>query len=86
MTQHAIQTRRVAFDHPRGSLRRHYVDGDLVMSHLVALLSATFPPGEDFFVRSVRHYRDRVTDPDLAARVRGFIGQEVVHGREHDHL
>ncbi|GAA4322764.1 metal-dependent hydrolase [Actinomadura luteofluorescens] len=86
MTQHPIQTRRVAFDHPKGSLRRHYVDGDLVMSHLVALLSATFPPGEDFFVRSVRHYRDRITDPDLAAQVRGFIGQEVVHGREHDHL
>ncbi|HEU5026352.1 MAG TPA: metal-dependent hydrolase [Spirillospora sp.] len=86
MTQRTIRTRRIAFDHPKGSMRRHYVDGDLVMSHVVALLSATFPPGEDFFVRSVRHYRDRITDPDLAEQVRGFIGQEVVHGREHDRL
>ncbi|KAB2371219.1 metal-dependent hydrolase [Actinomadura montaniterrae] len=86
MTERTIRTRRVAFDHPKGSMRRHYVDGDLVMSHVVALLSATFPPGEDFFVRSVRHYRDRITDPDLAEQVRGFIGQEVVHGREHDRL
>ncbi|MBO2463339.1 metal-dependent hydrolase [Actinomadura violacea] len=86
MTEHAIRARRIAFEHPKGSLRRHYVDGDLVMSHIVALLSATFPPGEDFFVRSVRHYGDRITDPDLAAQVRGFIGQEVIHGREHDRL
>ncbi|TDD64871.1 metal-dependent hydrolase [Actinomadura darangshiensis] len=86
MTQRTIRTRRIAFDHPKGSLRRHYVDGDLVMSHIVALLSATFPPGEDFFVRSVRHYSDRIKDPDLAEQVRGFIGQEVVHGREHDNL
>ncbi|POM23835.1 putative metal-dependent hydrolase [Actinomadura rubteroloni] len=82
----ALRVRRVRFAHPAGALRRHYADGDLIMSHTVAVLSATFPPGEDFFVRSVRHYRDRITDPELAAQVRGFIGQEVVHSREHDHL
>ena len=42
-----------------------------------------FPDGEDFFVRSVRHYRDQITDPDLKRQVAGFIGQEAVHGREH---
>ncbi|WP_019631219.1 metal-dependent hydrolase [Actinomadura atramentaria] len=82
----AVKPRRVKFAYPRGALRRHYVEGDLVMSHVVAVLSATFPPGEEFFVRSVRHYADRVTDPELAAQVRGFIGQEIVHGREHDRL
>ena len=53
------------------------------MSHIVAMLSAMFPEGEDFFVRSVRHYADRITDPELKAQVAGFIGQEVTHGREH---
>lgn len=81
-----VRVRRVSFSYPEGALRKHYVDGDLVMSHVVAVLSATFPPGEDFFVRSVRHYRDRITDPELAEQVRGFIGQEVTHGREHDEL
>ena len=63
---------------------KHYAaEGDLIMSHVVAVLSATFPDGEDFFVRSVRHYRDQLTDPELKRQVAGFIGQESVHGREH---
>lgn len=81
-----LHVRRIRFDYPADSLRKHYVQGDLVMSHVVAVLSATFPPGEDFFVRSVRRYADRVTDPVLAEQVRGFIGQEVTHGREHREL
>jgi predicted metal-dependent hydrolase len=78
-----VQTRRIGFDYPTGSLSRHYVDGDLVMSHVVAVLSAMFPEGEDFFVRAVRRYADRFEDPQLQVQVRGFIGQEVTHGREH---
>jgi predicted metal-dependent hydrolase len=78
-----VRARRVRFTYPTGSLKRHYVDGDLVMSHVVAHLSATFPEGEDFFVRSVRRFADQITDPELKSRVRGFIGQEVTHGREH---
>src|SRR5690606_26193192 len=46
-------------------------------------LSSVFPDGEDFFVRSVRHYRKDISDPDLKRQVSGFIGQEAVHGREH---
>jgi predicted metal-dependent hydrolase len=78
-----VRTRRIAFAYPTGSLDRHYVQGDLVMSHLVAVLSGLFPEGEDFFIRAVRGYRDQVTDPELQAQVAGFIGQEVTHGREH---
>jgi len=78
-----VRTRRVAFDYAGDELPRHYVGGDLVMSHVVTNLSAMFPEGEDFFVRAVRHYRDRITDPQLKAQVAGFIGQEAMHGREH---
>jgi uncharacterized protein len=78
-----VRTRRIRFDYPEGGMSRHYAGGDLVMSHVVAVLSAMFPEGEDFFVRSVRHYSDRLTDPELKAQVAGFIGQEVTHGREH---
>jgi hypothetical protein len=82
-TKRAVRSRRIAFRYPSGSLSRHFVRGDLVMSHIVAVLSGLFPEGEDFFIRSVRRYRDRITDPELAAQVAGFIGQEVTHGREH---
>ncbi|MDO3638716.1 metal-dependent hydrolase [Mycolicibacterium arseniciresistens] len=82
-SQPEIRARRIRFDYPDSSMHDHYVGGDLVMSHLVAYLSATFPEGEEFFVRSVRHFADKVVDPEHKDRVRGFIGQEVTHGREH---
>jgi predicted metal-dependent hydrolase len=78
-----VKTRRIRFSYPADSLDRHFVQGDLVMSHIVAVLSATFPEGEDFFVRSVRHFAEQITDPVLKEQVKGFVGQEVVHGREH---
>ncbi|MFD3507828.1 metal-dependent hydrolase [Nocardia sp. NPDC058666] len=84
--QPAIRVRRIHFDYPEGSLARHFVGGDLVMSHVIAYLSATFPEGEEFFVRSVRRYADSITDPVLAQQVRGFVGQEITHGREHREL
>lgn len=67
------------FSYPPESLPRHFVSSDIMMSYLLAMTSATFPEGEHLFVRSVR----RCCDPDLLARVRGFIGQETTHGREH---
>ena len=81
-----VRTRRIAFAYPPASLERHYVNGDLVMSHVVSVLSAMFPPGEDFFVRAVRRHADQVTDAELKEQVAGFIGQEVTHGREHREL
>ncbi|MEZ5323256.1 MAG: metal-dependent hydrolase [Microthrixaceae bacterium] len=60
------------------------VPGDPIFSHLLATLSAVFPNGEDFFVASVRRHRDAVADdPSLKAQVKGFIGQEAMHGRAH---
>ena len=60
------------------------VPGDPIFSHLLATLSAVFPNGEDFFVASVRRHRDAIKDnEELRAQVKGFIGQEAMHGREH---
>jgi predicted metal-dependent hydrolase len=82
----AVRTRRIAFEYEPADLPKHYVGGDLVMSHVVSVLSSLFPEGEDFFVRSVRSYRDQITDPELKQQVAGFIGQEAIHGREHRSL
>jgi predicted metal-dependent hydrolase len=82
--QRQVPTRRISFAESLRHLPKHFAaDGDLINSHLAASLSAVFPDGEDFFVRSVRHYRDQLTDPELKRQVAGFIGQEATHGREH---
>jgi hypothetical protein len=79
-----VPTRRMTFEESLEDLPKHFAaDEDLIGSHLTGALSAVFPDGEDFFVRSVRHYRDQITDQDLKRQVSGFIGQEAVHGREH---
>jgi len=79
-----VPTRRISFEESLQEIPKLFAgDGDLVASHVAAGLSAVFPDGEDFFVRSVRHFRDEITDPELKRQVTGFIGQEAMHGREH---
>ena len=79
-----VPTRRMDFEESMRDLPKHFAqDGDLIGSHVIMALSSVFPDGEDYFVRSVRNYRDKVTDPALKRQVAGFIGQESVHGREH---
>ncbi len=79
--------RRVDFEQELAGLDRDFAtDGDVILSHLLAVLSGVFPDGEEMFVESVKHYRGQVTDPDLQRQVNAFIGQESVHGREHREL
>lgn len=81
------KTRRIRFrfDEDAGA-GKYFVDDDMVFSHFVAGLSAAFPPGEESFIRSVRRFADRITEPVLKKRVAGFIGQEAMHGQQHRHL
>ena len=79
-----IPARRMSLDEALSEVPRHFAhEGTIVGGHVMASLSSLFPDGEDFFVRSVRHYRDQITDPVLKKQVGGFIGQEAIHGREH---
>ncbi len=80
-----IPPRQLDFRLPDELAERVYAD-NLTATCMLATLSAAFPPGEDFFVRSVNRFKDRVRDPELRARVAGFTGQEVIHSREHDRL
>ena len=56
----------------------------LNVSQFLNTMSLFFPVGERFFIDSVRNYRDQITDPELKKAVPAFIGQEAMHGREHD--
>ena len=77
-----IQIRNIDFDLPE-NLPRHWHGGDPYVTSFFNGLSLMFPDGEKFFVDSVRRYQNRITDPVLREEVRGFCGQEGMHGREH---
>src|SRR5207244_6033071 len=80
----SVPMRPMEFDSWLDDLPKHFAaDGDIVMSHVLSVLSSVFPDGEDFFVRSVEAVRDRIEEPRLRRDVEGFIGQESMHGREH---
>jgi predicted metal-dependent hydrolase len=78
-----VRAPRFALD----ELGRGWLATDPVASDVVDALSMIFPEGERFFIRSVQAFADRYEqDPELRARVRGFIGQEGRHGHEHDRM
>jgi predicted metal-dependent hydrolase len=78
-----IPPRRIDFNFSAENVPRYYVDNDPFLTTFVTALSSLFPEGEFFFVEAVRHYRDRITDPELKADVSGFIGQEALHSMAH---
>jgi predicted metal-dependent hydrolase len=49
-------------------------------------INLLFPHGERFFVRSVKHFLDRIDDPALRGAIKGFFGQEGRHAHAHDEL
>lgn len=81
-----IPARLMSFPLPEGKPRFAFFGGNALASSMFSVFSAIFPPGERFFVESVRRFRDRIDDETLKAQVSGFIGQEALHGREHEHL
>ena len=59
-------------------------NGGVQFTHLMNTMSLVIPVGERFFIDAVRHYRDQLQDPELKKAATAFIGQEAMHGREHD--
>jgi uncharacterized protein len=64
---------------------RHWFANSRAATQLANGINLLFPSGERFFIRSVRHYLDRVS-PDLAAQVKGFFGQEGRHAQTHERV
>ncbi|QJD60775.1 metal-dependent hydrolase [Pseudomonas sp. gcc21] len=64
-------------------LPRHWHSNDPFKTHFFNAMSVLFPDGERYFIDSVRLFRERIIDTDLQQQIRGFIGQEGHHSREH---
>ena len=66
-----------------GDIPKYWFGGDAFRTRFFDAMSTVFPEGEKFFIHCVRHYRDQITDPALAAQVGDFMRQEAQHGRVH---
>ncbi|MEE9434489.1 MAG: metal-dependent hydrolase [Sphingorhabdus sp.] len=65
--------------------RRHWLRGDPFGTAFFNALSAIFPQGEAFMVRSMAPWRGKMP-PALDADLRKFVEQEAAHSREHDDM
>ncbi len=77
-----IKVRRMDFEFSDSTPSCWFDDNPLLTSILSAL-AVSFPPGERYFIASVRHFLDRVDDPLLLNQVKAFVGQEANHTKEH---
>ncbi len=78
--------RNMKFSLPNGVALTEWHPAGYHVSMFVNTLSLVFPVGERFFIDAVRAHRDQIQDPVLAEAVTAFIGQEAMHGREHQEL
>ena len=76
--------RDIQFDFPAERIGNWHADG-VAITQFFNALSVAFPDGERFFIHAVRQFRNQISDPQLKAAVTAFIGQEAMHGREHEH-
>lgn len=77
-----IRVRRMDYEIPE--IPRYWYRDNAWITHFMNALSTTFPDGERFFIHAVRNFEKQVTDPELQAQMRAFIGQEANHGKEHE--
>lgn len=80
-----IPPRQMDFVQPTHAAR-YFFYNNATATLFFAVLSGIFPAGERYFVESVRRFRHDIKDETLKAQVSGFIGQEALHGREHERL
>jgi predicted metal-dependent hydrolase len=63
---------------------RFWMAGSPMATAISNGVNMLFPHGERFFVRSVKHFLDKIDDPVLRGQIKGFFGQEGRHAKAHD--
>lgn len=77
-----VAPRRTALD--LSLLPVAWLDGDPQATHTMNVGNLLFPTGERFFNDSLRNALPYVDDDDTRREIRGFLGQEITHAREHE--
>ncbi|MDH2483839.1 metal-dependent hydrolase [Acinetobacter baumannii] len=81
-----IVRRNVELSYDANKSYSFYYEENPVVTSLFVVLSAMFPPGEMFFIESIRNVRSQIKDENLLEDIRAFIAQEAFHSREHKTL
>ncbi|EPJ8675940.1 metal-dependent hydrolase, partial [Acinetobacter baumannii] len=81
-----IFRRNVELSYDANKSYSFYYEENPVVTSLFVVLSAMFPPGEMFFIESIRNVRSQIKDENLLEDIRAFIAQEAFHSREHKTL
>ena len=76
--------RDVRFNLPADRIQDWHTPAGPIFTALLNTFSILLPIGERFFIDAVRAHRDLIEDPELQKAVTAFIGQEAMHGREHE--
>ncbi len=76
--------RDVRFNLPSDRIQDWHTPAGPIFTALLNTFSIVLPIGERFFIDAVRAHRDLIKDPELQKAVTAFIGQEAMHGREHE--
>ena len=79
----SIDPHRMGFEFNSDELPRDWLFNSPMLTTWIESLSILFPEGEQFFVDTVRYYRDQIDDPEIQKQISGFIGQEAMHSLEH---
>lgn len=78
-----VQPRRFAF-RDLESIPQYWFAGNPIITHIENAFSILIPPGERFFIHSVRSCADRAGDAEERDLIRAFVQQEGLHSRAHD--
>ncbi|MCP5056369.1 MAG: metal-dependent hydrolase [bacterium] len=66
------------------AIPKYWFADNAIITHMENAFSFLIPPGEAFFIRSVRNYQDRAKDPAQKALIEAFVQQEGLHTRAHN--
>jgi predicted metal-dependent hydrolase len=78
-----VTFRKMKFGFEKKGFSAHWHNGSPFISHWWNALSQAFPPGERFFIDSVRAMRDRIDDEELLEEIESFLRQEAHHTIQH---
>ncbi len=78
----SMQPREYAFEDLE-AIPQYWNMDNPILTHFENAFSIMIPPGERFFIDSVRHFEGRVDDEGREL-IRAFVQQEGLHGQAHD--
>ena len=78
-----ITWRRMRFDFEARGFEKRWHGGKAFVSYFWNALSASFPPGERFFVAAARSMCGSIEDPTFVSELNEFVRQEGQHSLQH---